>query len=188
VFGVGHLVDEDAGAGLAECVGAVSVGTVGDEVAGVVGGGVAAVALVVFGTAEPGDGFGGVGVWEQWRVRAGVVEDVVVGVLDPVAGPTDGDEVVDVVLAALSTGFDVVCLERAVVLEAALAGVAVEFEGLRTEVVPVIAIPVPIRVVAVSCCHEFAIFYSRTWELEFDFVVGGCPGLRVLLERYFYYE
>jgi hypothetical protein len=79
VFGAGGLVDEDASAGLAERVRAVSVGTVGDEIAGVIGGGVAAVALVAFGAAEPGDGFGGVGVWEEWRVRAGVVEDVVVG-------------------------------------------------------------------------------------------------------------
>jgi hypothetical protein len=78
----------------------------------------------------------------------------------------------------------VVGLERAVVLEAALASVAVEFKRFRTEVVPVIAIPVPIRVVAVSCCHEFAIFYSRTWELEFGFVVGDCPGFRVLLGIY----
>jgi hypothetical protein len=86
-------------------------------------------------------------------VRAGVVEDVVVGVLDAVAGATDGDEVVDVVLAALSAGFDVVSLERAVVLEAALAGVVVEFEGLGTEVVPVVAVPVPVRVVRVGCCY-----------------------------------
>jgi hypothetical protein len=75
-------------------------------------------------------------------------------VLDPVAGPTDGDEVVDVVVAALSTGFDVVGLERAVVLKAALAGVAVEFERFRTEVVPVVTVSVPVRVVRVGGSHE----------------------------------
>jgi hypothetical protein len=74
--------------------------------------------------------------------------------LDAVAGSTDGDEVVDVVFAALSAGFDVVCLEWAVVLEAALAGVVVEFERFRTEVVPVVTVSVPVRIVCVGASHE----------------------------------
>jgi hypothetical protein len=86
VLGVRNLIDENASTGITERVGSSFVGTVGDEVVGVVRGGVTAVALVVFGKAKPGDGFGGVRVGKQWSVRTGVVEDVVVGCWTPWQG------------------------------------------------------------------------------------------------------